>query len=485
MRDLQNWRKSEYGYDENTDVDQPENATVVLQQQVEGQFHQDIICSELLSRGWTYQEILLSPANLLCTRQMMWWSCSDASCSELFPENTPTLGHDINEPPVFMDPLRSEKVALKSGKSLINIWMDVISSYSRTSVTFRDDRVVAIAGIARLFSSWFPKLLDSADLTGHFHSGIWSTEVIQQLLWRCTSSRRTRCSRDDQIYIPSWSPLSSLSCHPSYNRSSTTVTLAEYVEIGSSGTTGVFRTDQFGRVQNQSEAVLHLRSVLVPIIVRSRNTGWIFQEEEQKEQQFEWEEYEPLSKVELRQALGHDYTEEDLHSEDYPGDEEDEDEEGEERILLKYSVVQLDYYSGLDLCDFCMNWDTLEDRARALSPSKINVVDLRALPCEVRQWDSLPDQFGIFGIILRPNYKSLNRTIKNDEIHHNSWVRCGSFECYVESQSAKAFAKAFDFKRYGWTVEVGFEDNRWKQEETYVHLARTGTAPDLDDVFIL
>lgn len=368
---------------------------------------------------------------------MMWWSCSDASCSELFPEKIPTLGGDGDEPPLFVDPLRSQKVALKSSKDPINIWMDVISSYSRTSVTFRDDRIVAIAGIARLFSSWFPELLDSADPFGHFHSGIWSTNVIQQLLWRCDSLQRARRSKDYPNFIPSWSPLSSLCCYPICTSSSTTITLAKYVDIGSSGTTGVFGTDRFGRVQNESEAVLHLRSILFPIIVADMHARLTFQEEEQEEQ----EEWTQLN-----------------------------------------SVVRLKDYSGKG---FNVTWDTVEDWQRALPPSKVNGADLRALPCGLYQWDGLPEQFHVVGIVLRPDYDNFHPTIKNDEVHGNLWVRCGYFECHVTPQFANGYERAFALERYGWSVETEFADNGGKKGQAYVHLARTGTAPDLDDVFIL
>lgn len=478
MRDFQSWQRPEFGYDKYTNVDQRESATVVLQQTAYDQFEQDIICSELLSRGWTYQEILLSPANLLCTRQMMWWSCSDASCSELFPENIPTLGDEIKEPPLFVDKLRSQKVALKSGKDPIDIWMDVISSYSRTSVTFLDDRIVAIAGIARLFSSWFPDLLDSADLFGHFHSGIWSTKVIRQLLWRCDSIQLACRSQDYQSYIPSWSPLSSLRCYPMHIYNYKTITLAEYVEIGSSGTTGVFGTDQFGRVQNESQAVLHLRSVLVPMIVRDKYTGLIFQDKEAPlEDDMMGDEFmddqEGDGDRDLDDMMGDEMIDDELG---------EEGEEGEEEIIRLDSVVRLKDYSGKG---FVMNWDTVEDWERALSPSKVNGVDLRALPCEVQQSDNLPGQPMIVGIVLRPDSEAFHRTIKNDEIHRNLWVRCGFFRCIVTPQSANGFGRTFAFERYGWTFETGVSNNRGEKEQAYVHIARTGTTPDLDDVFIL
>lgn len=465
VRDPRSWQRPEYGYDEDTGVVvQREDATVVIQQDPHEQFEQDIIRSELLSRGWTYQEILLSPANLLCTQQMMWWSCSDATCSELFPENIPNLGNDISKPLLFVDELRSRKVALKPGKDPIDIWMDIISSYSRTSVTFRDDRIVAIAGIARLFSSWFPDILNSAESFGHFHSGIWSTKVIQQILWSCDSPRLARRSQYYQSRIPSWSPLSSLRCSSTCRYGDKAITLAEYVEIGSSGTTGVFGTDQFGRVQEENEAVLHLRSVLVSIIVIGEFTG------------LDLEDKDPFP---FDGEYGH---ENDLYS-DLEDDEGGEDEEDEEIIRLS-SSARLQDYSGQY---FDIVWDTVEDRARAraLPPSYVNGVDLRALPCEIHQSHIFPDKVRIVGIVLRPDYEAFHRTVKNDEIQRNLWVRCGFFKFCVTPQSANGFERAFAFERYGWTFETGVSDNRGEHEQAYLHPARTGTAPDLDDVFIL
>lgn len=475
MQDFQSWARPEYEYDKDTNVDQRENVAVVIQQDASEQFEQHIICSELLSRGWTYQEILLSPANLLCTQQMMWWSCSDASCSELFPENVLTLFLDP-----FMDQLRSQKLALKRGGNPINIWMDIISSYSRTSVSFRDDRIVAIAGIARLFLSWFPDMKDSGDLFGHFHSGIWSTNVIQQLLWRCDSLQLARRSQDYQFCWPSWSPLSSLRCYPTHRPGLNTISLTEYVAIGSSGTTGFFGTDRFGRALNESEAVLHLRSVLVPI------KGLIVNDEEEEENSEEEEVKEAVSdeawETESEETWGEASEEAPAERSVAPGEEEvAEAEEEEEDIMPIFSAGQLEDYSGEVVV---ITWDTNEDWARALSASKVNGVDLRALPCEIQHLDYPPEQLEILGIVLRPDHDAGHRTISN-EICGRLWVRCGVFSCLDTTQSAKDLERAFALERYGWTFETGVSDNRGEMEEAYVHLAHTGAAPDLDDVFIL
>lgn len=366
----------------------------------------------------------------------MWWSCSDASCSELFPESTLNLDEDARELIPFTDELRIRKLKLKRGENPIDIWMDLMSSYGRTSVTFGDDRIVAIAGIARRFSSWFPDLLGSADLFGHFHSGIWSKRVIHQLLWKCDPTQQARHSQGYQSYIPSWSPLSSLRCDPMYTYKHTNITLAEYVEIGFSGTTGVFGTDGFGRVQNESEAVLHLRGILAPIIVRDERTGLPFQVGEQGEEGVVGETTWRATKVRLK-----DYSEEE----------------------------------GLT-----MVFDTVEEAARALSPSEVNGVDLRALPCEGHHWCNSREEVQIDGIVLRPDYEASQRTIKNEEIQRNLWVRCGSFECRIQPQSANGFLRAFALERYGWTFKTGV-----LYGEDSARFASTGAAPDLDDVFII
>lgn len=181
-------------------------------------FEEEIISSELLSRGWVYQEVLLMPANLFCTAEEMWWSCSHTTGPETFPRgavrksilSTPSTEAILIKP--FRELFTERRKALMAHQALnaIDAWMKILQYYPATSVTFSSDRLVAIAGIANLIKAQYPTQLKNAI----YHSGIWFSPKdpfsLNQLLW----SRRPEDKIALHTYavsnpnlIPSWSPV--------------------------------------------------------------------------------------------------------------------------------------------------------------------------------------------------------------------------------------------------------------------------------------
>lgn len=59
---------------------------VVLWDDPKERFTEAVIYSMLLSRGWVYQKVLFTPANVFYTPDEMWWSFSDATYSGMFTE---------------------------------------------------------------------------------------------------------------------------------------------------------------------------------------------------------------------------------------------------------------------------------------------------------------------------------------------------------------------------------------------------------------
>lgn len=239
-------------------------------------FEEYVNSSELLSRGWVYQEVLLTPANLFCTKDEIWWSCSCATCSRTTPTGVvknPSKGPSYLRAKYgcvpFVDDIRKRKTII-TGDLLrldpIRSWGDVLHSYCRTSITVDDDRLVAIAGIANLFRSLFPHQLQKAI----YNSGLWSTNILQQLRWTATPpplheedeveaiQGRLRPAR---IHIPSWSPLN---CAGIMNRTYQVDSVCNShplplpIEVVAMGNAKV---DRFGRATEQAGSTLHLRGV--------------------------------------------------------------------------------------------------------------------------------------------------------------------------------------------------------------------------------
>lgn len=225
----------------------------ILWEDPSGKFERDIVSSELLSRGWVYQEVFLTPANLFCTADEMWWSCFHGTCTQTFPAGT-----DIE------DSINEKKLKIMwDGVGAWDAWRGVLESYSATSVTFKDDRLVAIAGLVEIFRSLYPTHLQHA----RYHSGVWSLGIqggLDQLLWRRSKGHALPSRRYPATHpIPSWSP-ASYDGKIRWPRDR----LPELPEFKSMDDS---QLDTFGRATKQSQCTLHLRGVLVNIDIHIEN----------------------------------------------------------------------------------------------------------------------------------------------------------------------------------------------------------------------
>lgn len=224
-------------------------------------FTRGVLKSELYSRGWVFQEIFLTPANLFCTEDQLWWSCTEASYSDTFPLHSmdcplPTGGFST-----LTDETRRMKQSILAPQieraSSLQYWTTVLQHYAPTSVTFSDDRLVALRGLLEEFQSLYPERLHGAQ----FHSGIWSTNVMEQLRWRTPifASRSTRLTPTHPI--PTWSPLSvtgGFEIYPSFH-----ARMLPNKFMGMETT----RLDYHGRAADWKDCQLHLQGVLVKLSV--------------------------------------------------------------------------------------------------------------------------------------------------------------------------------------------------------------------------
>lgn len=224
------------------------------------EFESEIIFSELLSRAWVYQEVLLAPANLFCTTEQMWWSCSSGTCSQTFPESIQQF-HTASSVEKSFSSLRRDMGTPNSMATPVSIvvgWMNILESYTNTSATYSNDRLVAIAGLASAYQSSFPETLKEST----YHSAIWSHEIWRQLLWE---GRARPDASFPSSRFPTTHPMPSWSC-ASYNgpikyqrTEDRSILPVKLINLESSG------LDKFGRATSLEQCTLHLRGALVPI----------------------------------------------------------------------------------------------------------------------------------------------------------------------------------------------------------------------------
>lgn len=265
-----------------------EETSTVLCDEDDKEFNEAILDSELLSRGWVFQEVFLTPANLFCTSEQMWWSCSHASFSQIFPRGR--LESFYTQKPV-VDGLRAKKAALMVPDDCtdpIKAWMEALMYYTGTSVTYGDDRLAAISGIANTFRALFPAQFGDAS----YHSGVWSIELVRQLGWhRVSTEDPPGCRFATNHYMPSWSPAGFKGRVFQYGTYTKDALPIEFISLDTSEVDSFFQygphtkdalpikfislntseVDSFGRAKEAKQSVLHLRGVPVEMTLEPRS----------------------------------------------------------------------------------------------------------------------------------------------------------------------------------------------------------------------
>lgn len=166
-------------------------------------------------RGWVLQERILSRCNLHFGQRQVFWECSTLSACQTFPHRIPEPGYqyDISKHHFKADygamlrpPTEEKSVIGESVDRFLTAWYGLIEQYSRRQLTRQSDRLVAISGLASLFSVWFtarhsyqPKYL----------AGIWEYDIPSQLLWGLSYDAMNDINnsvKEDLFHVaPSWS----------------------------------------------------------------------------------------------------------------------------------------------------------------------------------------------------------------------------------------------------------------------------------------
>jgi Heterokaryon incompatibility protein (HET) len=150
-------------------------------------------CSEpdqepLDSRAWALQESLLSPRLLLFNEGKVVWRCQKDSA-------TPSLASRWSSQrlpsSVFGIPERSKRTV---GNHQVLLWEQIVKDYSERQLTFPEDRLPAVAGIAtELAEAWDDIYL----------SGLWDSCLLNHLTWRPSCEAAEISSKSYRA--PSWS----------------------------------------------------------------------------------------------------------------------------------------------------------------------------------------------------------------------------------------------------------------------------------------
>lgn len=135
--------------------------------------------SELHTRGWVFQERFLSPRVLSFGHDQIMWECMTDSKCEGFPDGVPSQESDKSYHALsrLAAPREDDQEPLFSERTF-QTWKVLVEDYSKRSLTKPTDKLVAFAGIAKLFQEG----------TGdEYIAGLWKSRLVEMLNWRVTT----------------------------------------------------------------------------------------------------------------------------------------------------------------------------------------------------------------------------------------------------------------------------------------------------------
>jgi hypothetical protein len=183
-------------------------------------FKDDVERGTLAQRAWCLQERVLAPRVLHFGRDQLHWECLSGGWSEASTE--PIMGpNDMSGPiqsqlrqilsttewPRLQETLKSLQVNDTShlrqiyGRGPYGKWYQMLSTYSRRDITNEQDKLPALAGLAKVFKKF------SGD---SYMAGLWIDDIPAGLLWSGNNFYQpfdspSRLRRPAKRCAPSWS----------------------------------------------------------------------------------------------------------------------------------------------------------------------------------------------------------------------------------------------------------------------------------------
>lgn len=167
-------------------------------------WNRDVLGRVLYTRGWVFQERILSPRILHCSAKQVFWDCAEKTACESLPAGLPLpldTAAEVDRQWRERLRLRDEQLTVPEGKdggliqvSFQRFWRDAVRHYTRCNLTNVGDRLIAIWGIAKVMRE---ELLE-------YGEGLWVPYLCEELAWRVVHSpERVAVKRMD--LGPTWS----------------------------------------------------------------------------------------------------------------------------------------------------------------------------------------------------------------------------------------------------------------------------------------
>ncbi|KAK6843408.1 hypothetical protein PG987_004268 [Apiospora arundinis] len=184
-----------------------ETSTIWYQLHDQDLWNTEFDTTKLNTRAWVMQERMLSPRTLAYTKTQLFWECRAKRACEEFPSGYP-VEYFEKPPTLFGLPSLESQLKTQSllgkddhriGRSSISqlslAWHNLVMLYSSRNITFEQDKLVAIGGLATLFGQ---------QMGGIYLAGLWRSTLLNDLLWEVDAYKYPR-RRSLTYRAPSWS----------------------------------------------------------------------------------------------------------------------------------------------------------------------------------------------------------------------------------------------------------------------------------------
>lgn len=148
----------------------------------------------LLTRGWAYQERMLSRRIVHFTVFELLWECKQARWCEcgMVEQATGSMTNMINNMSAAFE--ACAQLEAPRPEQIVPFWRECVMGYSRGHLTVKTDRLPAISGVGRM--------LGGRDGEGSYVAGMRRDGLPFELLWRCDQSSKLPRKKTRR---PSWS----------------------------------------------------------------------------------------------------------------------------------------------------------------------------------------------------------------------------------------------------------------------------------------
>ena len=147
-------------------------------------------------RAWVLQEQILSRRSIIFLGNRLIWRCATLSTNEKYPLGIP------HSPNTFADDNRllhciingiTLSMPKESAIHKYSCWYNTVGEFTSRNLTYKKDRLSAIAGIAKRFG---------VAVNDSYHAGLWRNDMILGLLW---DARNAVTCTAKSTRAPSWS----------------------------------------------------------------------------------------------------------------------------------------------------------------------------------------------------------------------------------------------------------------------------------------